>query len=151
MVRYDNELIYKDIAPIIEKSGFQVVEIKGTERREGIHIMAVIYKPDGVTIDDCAEIHRLIKPRIELIMDRSDVRLEVASPGISRTIRNSREYSIFTGKGLKILKKGSKKWISGVIDTADDNIVMLNKGTEKMSVTIKDIQKAKLDYTQEVT
>ncbi|MFP4383261.1 MAG: hypothetical protein ACLFST_07000 [Spirochaetia bacterium] len=150
MAKYSNAVIFEDIEPVVSNSGFEIVELNGTERREALHIFIAVYRREGVTADDCAELHRLIKPRIELIMERQDISLEIASPGISRTLKSPKEYKIFMGKGIKILPKNGDDWIYGIIKRADDHQVEVNTGDEIISVSLDNIQKAKLDYTQEV-
>jgi ribosome maturation factor RimP len=150
MAKYSNAVIFEDVEPIVKNAGFEIVELKGTERREALHVFIAVFRKEGVTADDCAEIHRLIKPRIELIMERQDISLEVASPGISRTLKSPREYKIFSGKGIKILLKNEDEWILGIIKQADEHQVEVNTGEETVSISLDNIQKAKLDYTQEV-
>jgi len=139
-----------DVTTIVEELGFRVVEIHSATVKGRRHLDLVIYRPEGVSIDDCAEVHRVVRPRAELVLDNRDVAVQVASPGIDRTFKSNREFSVFVGRGVKVLLRGSNDWIGGVVDSADDRDVMLRSGDQRQSIAFADIQKARLDYSQEV-
>jgi ribosome maturation factor RimP len=103
-----------------------------------------------VSIDDCAEVHRTVLPRLELLLDDRDVALQVASPGIERTMKDPRELEVFAGRGVKILKRDSEDWVAGIVRSADAQRVELKTADGVHEIALSDIRKAKLDYTQEV-
>ncbi len=143
--------LYESLEPIITGLGFGIVELVGRQRKSTFHVHLVIHHPDGVGIENCAQVHRTVLPRIEVMYESLDVHLEVSSPGIYRKIKDAREFEIFKGKSIKVLRSGSSEWIKARIDDADEKSVSLrfyeNGDTmEKDVVPFAEIQKARLDY-----
>jgi len=104
----------------------------------------------GVGIDDCAEVSRLLLPRLQTVEGLQDVSLEVSSPGIERTIRSPAEYAIFLGRGVRILSGTETEWFGGIIDRVEAGALWLRKGKEKRGFALAEIRKARLDYSVEV-
>ena len=138
------DAILDDIRPVIEGLGIHIVEYKRQVVKGVLHIVLVIYKTGGVTIEDCSEVHNTIMPRIEMIEDSRDIHLEVASPGIGRTLKSTEEFAVFQNLPVKILVKESKEWIQGVIENADDKQVVLKSDDSTYTLAYDTIQKAKL-------
>jgi ribosome maturation factor RimP len=139
-----------DIEALVLELGFQIVEFHSATVHGRLHLEVVIYRPEGVSIDDCAAVHKIILPRAELILDDRDVAVQLASPGIDRTLKENREFAVFTGRGVQVLLRGAHDWIGGVIESASDRDVTLRSGQQRQSIAFADIQKARLDYSQEV-
>jgi ribosome maturation factor RimP len=145
----DSEL-RSEIEPVIEGLGYSLVEARSTRRKETFQVSVVIYKPDGVGIEDCSTVHRTIMPRLEMMEEDVEVSLQVASPGVDRTIKDPREFTIFVGKGVRLLLDDADTWTAGVIESADDRQVVIVAAGERLSLPIERVRKARLDYSQEV-
>ena len=151
MVAYDREAgLAEDVKTILVELGFHIVELHVGSVKGRMHVHLVIYRPEGVTIDDCAEVHKAIRPRAELLLNDRDVALQVASPGIDRTFKELSEFVVFQNRGVRILLHGADDWIGGVVEAADDRAVSLRTGKDCRSIAYADIQKARLDHSQEV-
>ena len=130
--------------------GYSIVEGHFSYVRGSLHVNLAIYRPEGVSVDGCAEVSRTILPRMEILFDTQDIFLEVGSPGIDRKIKHPREYGIFTGNGVIIHLKDGTTMIRGIIHHADESSVTVQNQTGETTVLYEQIQKAKLDDTQEV-
>lgn len=135
---------------IVQGVGFRIVELSVSVVKGRTHVHLVIYRPEGVSIDDVAEVHKTVLPRIELLLDDRDVALQVASPGIDRTFKDNVEFAVFAGKGVRVLSHDRGDWIAGVIAAASDRDVDIETPEGVVKIAFSDVQKAKLDYTQEV-
>jgi len=63
----------------------------------------VVWKPQGVTIEDCVTITNAIMPRLESNKGiPNTVRLQVSSPGIGRKLKHIKELQVFVGRGVII-------------------------------------------------
>jgi len=138
------------VEPLVDKLGFSIVELRSGAAREALRVSLVIYRPQGVNLDDCATVYRAVLPRIEVSENRRDVHLEVSSPGLNRTIKSANEFGVFLGRGVKILVKTSGEWITGTIDSATDHSLELQNSSGRSEYEFKDIVKAQLDYSEEV-
>jgi ribosome maturation factor RimP len=139
-----------DLAPVIEGLGYQIVELRAKRRSDGYSVHVVLHREGGVTVDDCAEVHTTILPRIRITEEEQDVNLEVSSPGIDRVLKSPREFSVFLGKGVRVLQASNGQWIGGVIRKFENDTLTLLRAGEETTIGIAEIQKAKLDDTQEV-
>ncbi|MFP4010449.1 MAG: hypothetical protein ACLFUM_02015 [Spirochaetaceae bacterium] len=139
-----------ELRPIIEGLGFQLVELRAKRRKDGYAVHVVLYRAEGVGVDDCAEVHTTILPRIRITEEEQDVHLEVSSPGIDRVLRSPAEFGVFIGKGVRVLRESDGQWVTGIIRAYSGRSVTLSRGGEDYTIDIEAIQKAKLDDTQEV-
>ena len=139
-----------DLAPVIEGLGYQIVELRAKRRKDGYSVHVVLHRDGGVTIDDCAEVHTTILPRIRITEEEQDISLEVSSPGIDRVLKTLREFSVFVGKGVRVLKASNGQWVGGIIRKLEEDTLTLVRAEEEIDIDIAEIQKAKLDDTQEV-
>ncbi|MFW5689108.1 MAG: hypothetical protein ACOC1U_05975 [Spirochaetota bacterium] len=140
----------EQIEEVVQGVGFSIVELHSSVVKGRTHVNLVVYRPEGVGIDDCAEVHRTVRPRLELLLDDRDVALQVASPGIDRTLKENREFAVFTGRGVKVLPRDADTWIAGIIRDAGEREVEIETAEGPRRIAYAEIQKAKLDYTQEV-
>lgn len=80
----ETELKIKDIVePLIEKAGYKLLQAELKKKGKVYHLIIIIDKKEGVNIEDCARVSRLIGPFLEkenLIKVRYF--LVVSSPGI---------------------------------------------------------------------
>lgn len=145
-----SDALREQLEEIVSGAGFSIVELHQSVVKGRTHMSLVIYRPEGVNIDDVAEVHKTVLPRIELLLDDRDVALQVASPGIDRTFKDNIEFAVFAGRGVRVLSQERGDWVGGVIRSATDREVELEtpKGVER--IAFSDVQKAKLDHTQEV-
>ncbi len=142
--------LQEDLGPIVEGAGYRLVELHAGVVKGRTHVNVVVYRPDGVGIDDCAQIHRTLLPRIELLLDDRDVALQVSSPGIARTLKQMSEFAVFRGRGVQVLLR-DEGWIGGRVASATGTSVELTTDEGARTIAFVDIQKARLDHTQEVS
>ncbi len=129
---------------IIEGMGFQVVEAQSRQLRSSTQVVFFIYRSGGVTLEDCTNVYRTVMPRLEVVLDSRDISLEVSSPGISRTIKYFREFSIFQGAKVRLMEAGENDWIEGIIASADEQKMVLSSEAGERSYTREEITKAKI-------
>lgn len=139
-----------DVESLVNNLGFSVVEINSSTNRNRLKINMIIYSAAGVKINDCSLIHKTIFPRLEVIYDKFDVYLEVSSPGIERTFKDAREFEVFSGKAVKIMYGESNDWEHGVIDTTEDDSVVMKLDKSNKTIKFNDVHKCRLDYSKEV-
>ena len=149
----DNALvnaISDECGPIIDGMGFTPVDVTAGRSHQTTHVQIVVYRSGDLGVDDLASLARSIKSRLELVAGRQDIALTVTSPGTGRTIRSPREYSIFKGRGIRVLLTEEPDWISGVIAEFEQSVLLLRNGDELRRIPVGTIRKARLDDSQEV-
>ncbi|MFP4372854.1 MAG: ribosome maturation factor RimP [Spirochaetaceae bacterium] len=139
-----------ELRPVIEGLGYLLVELRAKRLKDGYAVHVVLHRAEGIGVDDCAEVHTTILPRIQIIEDEQDINLEVSSPGIDRVLKSPEEFSVFIGKGARVLQASDGQWIGGIISEYTGESVTLIRAGTRHTIEISAIQKAKLDDTQEV-
>lgn len=131
------------LKPLIEGMGLILVELSAGKHRGDIKLNLVLYKDGGISLDDLTSAQKTLRPRLELEYNRDKLSIEISSPGMSRVIKSPEEYSIFTGRGIRLLL--GDDWINGTLSGADENEVILEHDGRETRYAIADIRKAKLD------
>lgn len=140
----------EQLAEVVRGAGFSIVELHSGVVQGRTHVHLVVYRPEGVSIDDCALVHQTVRPRLELLLDDRDVALQVASPGIDRTFKDNSEFAVFQGRGVRVLMRDGEEWIAGTIGAVSEHDVEIRGEDGARQVPFAKIRKARLDYTQEV-
>ncbi len=150
--------LFMEYEPLLEAMGITLVDINRIDRGKSVTVtMVIVAKEAEVSVDHCAKVYRLVYPRMELQLGERDLQLEVSTPGLQRTLKDVYEFSLFTGKRVRVYDMSKEAWVSGIITQADQTSVQLSQVfiedakemIETMSVAFSDIQKAKLDYRWE--
>jgi ribosome maturation factor RimP len=138
------------IQPLLAGMGFSLVEISAGRRKGSTVVSLVIYRKEGVGVEQCAEVSSLVFPRLQTMEDLGDVSLEVSSPGIERSIKSPGEYAIFVGRGVRVLAADETEWFSGIIEGVEGDTLRLRKGSGRYGFALNGIRRARLDHTVEV-
>ncbi|HUX80196.1 MAG TPA: ribosome maturation factor RimP [Alphaproteobacteria bacterium] len=143
------------ITPALLDRGFRVVrvQLQGSKRK---NLQIMIERMDGVdiTVDDCANVSRIIS----VLLDVDDpihesYILEVSSPGLDRPLITKSDFSRFAGSMVKVELKtpynGSRRFHGHLLGMEGDLVkIELDPQKEVAEFAFSDIQKAKLipDY-----
>lgn len=105
---------------------YEVVEIAITNKNPS-RIIITVYHPDGVQIDDCADISRAVGDMIDdKDLFEGKYTLEVQSPGLDRPIRTKDDYRRNMGKKVEVhlYKKVNdrKEYVGILADYGDDTV-----------------------------
>jgi ribosome maturation factor RimP len=140
------QTVRAEIEPVLAAMGYSLVELSVGRRRGVTHVVVVLHRPGGVGVDQCAEVTRAVRPRLELVEGLADVTLEVSSPGIERTLKDPSEYAIFRGRGVRVLPAGDGEWVGGVIEAFRDGTLVLRTPAGAREFPPGAVRRARLDY-----
>jgi len=130
------------ITEMINQMALTLVEMSIEHRGGGVKIKLVLHKSGGVSLNDLAQAQKVLRPRLEIEFNRENLVLEISSPGLSRIMKHPREYEIFRGSQVELLRGGS--WISGMLKETDNWNVVIAAGSGELAIPIKQIKKARL-------
>ena len=126
------------ITPVVEKLGYEVVEIKFQRVGKKNTLTVFIHKKGGITLDDCI----IVNYALDLPLESADISngiaydLNISSPGLDRPIVTDRDYARNQGEmveALYIKPVGKVKKIVGeLVGQDDDNIILIVKDKETM-------------------
>jgi ribosome maturation factor RimP len=88
----------------------------------GNHIVVFADKPEGISIDDCAEISRFIEANLDREVE--DFELEVSSPGLFAPFKVQQQYLRHQGKAVSVVNQNGIKY-SGILSQVTENEITL--------------------------
>jgi len=113
----------------------QVMDLEdGIELVEAVHsgkgrIQIFIWRPEGVTIEDCTRINRRLARELEHDeFVQGSMSIEVSSPGLDRRLKSRRDFERVVGEQLKLEveeEEGGIRTITGLLtEVADDDLLL---------------------------
>lgn len=142
------EAIAKDVCA---KHGVSLYDVELKHAAKGLVIVIYITKIQGIGVEDCSVISRDIGRTMEednLVNSRYF--LEVSSPGLERKLKLKKHYVSAIGEKVKITYNAERenKMVIGVLKEVDRNELILELGSEELTIAFNDIKKAKtyFDY-----
>lgn len=127
-------------------------EIAGPEGHPVVRVF--IDKPGGVTHKDCSE----VSIQMGTILDVEDFihsayTLEVSSPGLERGLYKRSDYERFMGHSAKLRTRrpisGQRNFRGRIIGTDDTSVILDDRTSGRVSISIDNIAKANLEIDAE--
>lgn len=131
-----NEEIENALRTVVEEQGVRLAEIEFKQGKNP-SLTVFIDKDDGITLDDCENVHNAIDP----LLDELDptygepYTLNVSSLGLDRPFKREEDFAKNLGKKVEVwLKKsvGGKKEYDGELAYYDGEIIRLKISDDKM-------------------
>jgi ribosome maturation factor RimP len=145
----EGDTLFAQLEPLLSEAGLTLVDLNASRRGGSVQVRMTVYAPGGTGTNECAKAHRIAYPKVVEVLAHADPSLEVASPGIDRVLQSAREWTIFKGKGVRILLKGEEEWLRGRIEGVEGGSVKLACAGVLRVMELAAISKARLDSSQE--
>ena len=134
---------------LVITEGFDCIEAQIQRSRNTRLLRVVVYRRQSMDAAALEKLTRGIQFNLPVVTDSDgkdleDFSLEVSSPGINRILRSSREYTIFVGKFVRLLRSNSAKWEEAMICQATDSAVTLRFSGKVETVSFDSIRRAQL-------
>lgn len=134
--------------------GFEILAVEKSGRGSSTVLRVYIDGPQGVTVDDCADVSR----QLSAILDVEDpipdhYTLEVSSPGLDRPLSKRQHFEAVLGERVKLkthrLVEGRRRF-DGQLQAVDEDSVTVDVDGEAYRLAFGDIAKARLvpDYDE---
>lgn len=141
------------ISQAIAADGYELIDLIVQNQGSKKLLQFFADKNGGLTLNDCEILTRKIDAvlTMENIIEGAYI-LEVSSPGINRVLKKPEHFKRFLGERAKITLKQAlenRANFTGLIETADDDKIVLSDGTNKFTFKYEDIKKAHLDPVTE--
>lgn len=119
MAMITKEKILDIIQQKIEEDNYFIVDV---DIKPGGRIVVLIDGDEGVSIDYCISISRLIEQSLD--RDTEDFELEVSSPGLGQPLKVHRQYLKGIGREFEVLCKSGLKYSGELLSVSDTGIVL---------------------------
>jgi len=139
--------ISTDAASVAEGHGGFLVDVQVRRDRGGFLIQVYADTDAGITIDECAQISRELRP----LLDRDTeigaaYRLEVSSPGLERPLRLLRQYPKNVGRRFQVQARMGNETATfqGVLEAVEGTTLVFARDTgETVKLAFDDIVQSK--------
>ena len=137
------------IAPILDQSGFELVDIEFVKEGQNWFLRIYADKSGGISIDDCETISRAVEKKL----DENDpieqaYILEVSSPGLDRPLKKDSDFEKYKGEvvDIKLYKpfNGKKAFQGELLGLIDGKIVIKDENDDEISFDRKDVGAVRL-------
>ncbi len=132
------QICEEKLRPVIEEMGYDLVDVEYVKEFDGMNLIFTIDKEEGVTIDDCEKVNKVIDPIIDELNPTDDkpFTLVVSSPGLDRPLKTDRDLkrNLDSEVTLTLFSKlDGQKIFEGVLKSFDEKTVTLQiKDEEKV-------------------
>lgn len=136
------------IEPLLERLGYELVELEYSAGRAHAVLRLFIDKAEGVGVGDCERVSR----EVSALLDVEDpipsaYTLEVSSPGFDRVLRTRAHFERFAGARvfveLKVPRSGRRRY-TGTLLSVDETGIAVEVDKERVEMTYEEIGKARL-------
>lgn len=126
----------------VKGCGVELYDIVTTKENENNIFKVFITANEGVNLDKCAEVSRLISPILDIEEPMGGkYNLEVSSPGIERRLKKVQHYIASIGDNVKI-KDYDKNILKGKLLAADNNEIKIETEHGEEIITYDEISSA---------
>lgn len=125
------------VAPIVEKYGFELVDVEYVKEGGSFYLRAYVDKPGGITVDDCETVSREFSDKLDEadFIDEAYI-MEVSSPGLGRPLKKEKDFKRSMGEEVEIRTYrpiNREKEFYGILTAYDENSVTIDcEGEEKI-------------------
>ncbi len=137
------------VEPTLAGLGYELVDAQASNHGRFLRIF--IDKPEGITVDDCADVSRHLS-RVFAVEGVDYERLEVSSPGLDRPLRKRSDFERFAGQkaDVRMMQPGAngrKRFIGvlqGVAESAAGAVVSMEVDGAVVALELEGVERAKL-------
>ncbi len=117
------------LLPLVEKNGFELVDVEYVKEGGSWYLRAYIDKPGGITVDDCEVVSRALSDLLDEkdFIEESYI-LEVSSPGLGRPLKKEKDFIRSMGKEVEIRTYrpiNRQKEFTGILKAFDKDSVTI--------------------------
>lgn len=137
--------------PIIDRNGFELVDVEFVKEGGNWYLRAYIDKPGGINVDDCEKVSRDLSDLLDEtdFIEESYI-LEVSSPGLGRPLKKEKDFQRSLGKEVEIRTYrmvDKKKEFTGILADYDKDTVTIEiENSERKTFDKGDIALIRLAF-----
>lgn len=147
--KLDKEKVFNVAEALVEEADCELVDVEVKKSSDKIVLELIIDKHNGVTIDDCEAVSRLVDPELDKhddIAGKYDY-FNVSSAGIDRPFKTTKDFAKHIGEKIEVkLYSGveKKKFLQLPLIAATDEYIILNYKNKNIKILRSNISKANI-------
>jgi len=119
------EIVEKAIRPLFDDLDVNLVEVEYVKKNDGMHLVVLLDKETGVTLEDCSMVARMVNPILdELDPTQDSYYFDVSSYGLDRPLKYDWQLDRYLGKKVTVKlyqKVNNLKEFDAILTTYDEN------------------------------
>lgn len=137
------DLVTEKIKPLFT-GDVQLVEVEYLKKQDGMHLIVYIEKENGITVDDCVEVSRLIDEPLEELNPTNDepYYLDISSYGLDKPLKYDWQFKKYADQKVNVKlyhKVNDLKEFVAVLKQKTEDSVVLNVNDENVKINLKDV------------
>lgn len=133
----------EQITKIVESCGVSFYDTEVANEFDKKIFRIYITSKEGINLDKCAEISRILSPIFDLEPPlEGEYLFEVSSPGIERKLTKPEHYSASLGEKVKMKLKTKEKFI-GILEAFDGNVASVRVENELKQISLDETESAR--------
>lgn len=149
LMKVDVKQTVSDLADtILADEPYEMADIAISQYKKLMTIRFYVYGENGVTIDECARLSKILGEAIDCAgLFDDDYILEVSSPGLDRPLTRMRDYKYRVGETVRVefLDKKRKRFHGEIVGASDER-VEFKVAEEVITVDLADIKTAQIVF-----
>ena len=135
--------VYEKIKPLFNDE-IKLVEVEYAKKQDGMHLTIYIEKDNGVSVDDCVAVSRLIDEPLEELNPTNDepYYLDISSYGLDKPLKYDWQFKKYQDKevNVKLYRKiDNLKEFVAILKQKTEDSVILEVGNENLKINSKEI------------
>jgi ribosome maturation factor RimP len=130
---------------ILKSTDIELFDIEYVKEGPFKYLKVYIDKPGGITVDDTADISRVLNKKLdEVDLIKEQYFLEVSSPGVERPFKTEKDYLRNLNKLVeaRLYKPiDDKKTVKGILTEKNENNIVIKSGENNFTIELKDLAK----------
>lgn len=132
----------ESIEIVVRGCGAELYDIVTTKENANNIFRVFVTNKDGISLDKCAEISRMISPVLDIDEPMNgNYILEVSSPGIERKLKRPQHFIGSIGEKVRV-KDFEKNILKGELLSADENEIKIKTEEGEEVITYNEISSA---------
>ena len=138
-----SELVYEKISPLFNGE-IKLVDVEYVKKNDGMHLIIYIDKENGVTVDDCVEVSRIIDEPLEELNPTNDASyyLDISSYGLDKPLKFDWQFKKYFDKKVEVKlyrKIDDLKEFVAVLKAKNEKEVVLEINEENKTINLSDV------------
>lgn len=131
------------IVKIVESCGVSLYDTEVANEFDKKIFRLYITSKEGISLDKCAEISRILSPIFDLEPPlEGEYLFEVSSPGIERKLTKPEHYVASVGEKVKVKLTTKEKFI-GMLEAFSGNVASVRVENELKQISLDEIESAR--------
>ncbi len=111
----------------VEGCGVDLYDIQTTKEHKVNVLRVYISHKDGVNLDKCAHVSRMISPLLDIQEPmHGKYNLEVSSPGIERKLKTLHHFKCSIGCDVKVKEFSTQTFKGKLLEVTDDGVITID-------------------------